>query len=171
MAEPFGNAPSRLAAAKTSAARMIRGLPGDVRVGLVEFSACGRVRRDRYYDAPEREILIGNINGMTPQEGTPLAESIRRAGVVAAREAPVALVIVTDGDDSCGGDPCAEARRAKAQRPELVINVVDLSSNPRDRAVLQCVASAGGGRLLSPGDPLDLQRKIDEAAAPAACKP
>ena len=80
-------------------------------------------------------------------------------------------MIVTDGDDSCGGDPCAEARRVKASRPELVINVVDLSSNPRDRDVLQCIANAGGGKLLSPGDPLELQRKIDEAAELASCTP
>jgi len=171
MREPFGGSGSRLDAAKSGAASMIRGLPRDVEVGLIDFSACGKVRRDKFYSAPERGALIGEINSLSPQQGTPLADALRRAGGVISRSAEGVVVVVSDGDDSCGGDPCATARALKASRPNVTINVIDLSDTPADRQVLQCVARAGGGAVLRPGDPLDLNRKLKEAAGTANCPP
>jgi Mg-chelatase subunit ChlD len=169
MRAPMGGSASRLDAAKRAAEAMIRGLPAGVDVGLVDFSACGQVRRDRFYATPERGALVGEINAISPKQGTPLADAIRRAGAVASDSAPSVLVIVSDGGDSCGGDPCAVARSLKAAKPNVTINVIDLSDSPRERQVLQCIASAGGGRVLSPGDTADLTRKMKEAAGAANC--
>jgi Mg-chelatase subunit ChlD len=169
MRQPFGSSPSRLDAAKRAAESMIRALPADVDVGLVDFSACGQVRRDKFYPSAQRGALVGEVNGLAPKQGTPLADAIRRAGTVASDSAASVLVIVSDGGDSCGGDPCAMARSVKASKPNVTINVIDLSETPQDRQVLQCIASAGGGRLLSPGDPVDMNRKMREAAGAANC--
>jgi hypothetical protein len=169
MRQPFGSSPSRLDAAKRAAESMIRALPADVDVGLVDFGSCGQVRRDRFYPSAQRGALVGEINGLAPKQGTPLADAIRRAGTVASDSAASVLVIVSDGGDSCGGDPCAMARSVKASKPNVTINVIDLSETPADRQVLQCIASAGGGRLLSPGDPADMNRKMREAAGAANC--
>jgi Mg-chelatase subunit ChlD len=165
MRQPFGSSPSRLDAAKRAAEAMIRALPSDVDVGLVDFGACGQVRRDKFYPAAQRGALLA------PKQGTPLADAIKRAGTVASDSATSVLVIVSDGGDSCGGDACAMARSLKAGKPNVIINVIDLSDSPRDRQVLQCIASAGGGRLLSPADPADMNRKMKEAAGAANCPP
>ena len=161
---------TRLEAAKRAADAMIRSLPNDVDVGLVDFAACGQVRRDKFYKPGERGALIGEINGLSGKAGTPLAEAISRAGAVASNSADSVIVIVSDGDDSCGGDPCSAARAVRARKPNVVINVIDLADTTKDKRVLQCIASAGGGRVLSPGDPVDLSRKLKESVAPAACK-
>ncbi|HYN58065.1 MAG TPA: VWA domain-containing protein, partial [Rubrivivax sp.] len=171
MRSPFGAGMSRLDAAKRAADAMIRGLPADVDVGLVDFTACNQVRRDKFYSAAQRGALIGEINGLSPKQGTPLAQAIERAGRVASDSADSVLVIVSDGADSCGGDPCATARALRAQKPNLKINVIDLADTPRERQVLQCIASAGGGRVLRPGDPLDMNRKMKEAVGSASCPP
>lgn len=171
MRQPFGTAPSRLDAAKRASESMIRGLPADVDVALVDFGACGQVRRDKFYSASQRGALVAEINGLTPKQGTPLADAIRRAGNIASDTAESVIVIVSDGGDSCGGDPCAAARSIKASKPGVTINVIDLADTPRERQVLQCIAGAGGGRLLSPGDPLDMNRKMREAAGAANCPP
>jgi len=55
---------------------------------------------------------------------------------------PVNMVLVTDGADSCGGDPCRVARALKRQKPGLIINVIDMSQTDR----LSCVAQVTGGR-------------------------
>lgn len=170
MREPLGGM-SRLDAAKRAADSMIRGLPADVDVGLVDFTACGQVRRDKFYPAAQRGALIGEINGLSPKKGTPLAQAIQRAGRVASDSADSVLVIVSDGGDSCGGDPCAAARALKAQKPNITINVIDLADTAQDRQTMQCVASAGGGRVLRPGDPLDMNRKMKEAVGNANCPP
>ena len=171
MREPFGGGLSRLEAAKRAADTMIRSLPTDVDVGLVDFSACNQVRRDKFYSAAQRGALIGEINNLAPKQGTPLAQAIQRAGNVASDSAESVLVIVSDGADSCGGDPCAAARALRAQKPNVTINVIDLADTPRERQALQCIASAGGGRVLRPGDPIDMNRKMKEAVGSASCPP
>lgn len=170
MREPFGGS-TRIESAKRGAEQMIRSLPQDVNIGLIDFSACNQIRRDKYYTGPERGALIGEINGLQPKQGTPLGAAIEQAGKRARTIGDSVLIVVSDGADSCGRDPCAEARKARAAKPNLVINVIDLSGGGSDRQVLQCVASAGGGRLLSPGDPIDLNRKMQEAAGSANCVP
>lgn len=171
MREPFGGGLSRLEAAKRAADTMIRSLPADVDVGLVDFSACNQVRRDKFYSAAQRGALIGEINNLAPKQGTPLAQAIQRAGNVVSDSAESVLVIVSDGADSCGGDPCAAARALRAQKPNVTINVIDLADTPRERQALQCIASAGGGRVLRPGDPIDMNRKMKEAVGSASCPP
>lgn len=170
MNESFGST-TRLSAAKTAAAGMIRGLPSGVDVGLVEFGACGQVRRDKFYSSGQRSALIGEINSLQPRQGTPLAAAITRAGAVASNSVDSVIVVVSDGDDSCGGDPCAAARALKASKPNVIINVIDMSTSASDRKVLQCVASAGGGRLLNSTSAGDMNRKMKDAAGPANCKP
>jgi Mg-chelatase subunit ChlD len=171
MKQPFGNASSRLDAAKSAAATMIRALPADVDVALVDFAACGQVRRDRFYKGSERGALIGEIDRLGPKQGTPLADALKRAGAVASDSADSTLVVVSDGGDSCGGDACAVARSIRQAKPNVTINVIDLSQTAQDRAALQCIASAGGGRVLSPDDPIDMNRKMRQAAGAANCPP
>lgn len=171
MRDPMPGAASRLDAAKRGAEQTIRSLPQDVDVALVEFSDCGRVRRDKFYSAPERGALVGEINRLEPQRGTPLADAIRRAGQIASDSAPSAIVVVSDGGDSCGGDPCAVARAVRASKPNVTINVIDVSTSAADRQILQCVASAGGGRVMRPGDAPELGRAMRQATGAAQCPP
>jgi NAD(P)H-hydrate repair Nnr-like enzyme with NAD(P)H-hydrate epimerase domain len=156
-------------AAKRGADSMIRSLPPEVDVALVDFAACGQVRRDKFYSAGQRGALMGEINALQPRAGTPLADAIQRAGAISSDTAASVMVIVSDGGDSCGGDPCAVARTIKAKKPNVTINVIDVSQSARERQVLQCIASAGGGRVLSPGDSVDMTRKMKEAAGAANC--
>ena len=170
MRTPMAGGMSRLEAAKRAAASMIRSLPPDIDVGLIEFAACGQVRRDKFYPQAERDRLVGEIDALQPKAGTPLADALRRAGTIGSSSADASVVVVSDGADSCGGDPCAAARALRSRKPNIVVNVVDLSDTPRERAVLQCIAEAGGGRLLSPGDVTELTRKMKEAVAQATCR-
>jgi len=161
MRENFGGS-SRLQAAKTSAGAVIDGLPTDVDVGLVEFSSCTAVRRERFYSASERGQLKGAVNALQALQGTPLARGIERAGNAISGQADAVIVVISDGDDSCGGDPCAAARALKARKPNVTINAIDLSGE--NNRTLQCVVNATGGKLLVPNSQLDLQRKLQQAS-------
>lgn len=163
MNEPYLGAASRMDLAKRSIATIVANLPPDVNVGLVDFQSCAQVRRQKFYSPAERPELLGEINGLRPFQGTPLARSIERAGNIASGDVETTVVIVSDGDDTCGGDPCAAARAAKAAKPKLTINIVDLSGE-RGRAVVQCVAQATGGRVLAPNTPAEVTRAMREAS-------
>ena len=161
MEESFPGASSRMNAAKDAISRIVRSLHNDIRTGLVSFTHCDETSRPRKYSYSERPALLSRIRGISPSRGTSLANSIRRAGNAAQSVGPATVVVVSDGEDTCGGDPCGVARALKARKPLLKINVLDLSGNRS--AVLQCVADVTGGRVFVPRNAQQMSREIQEA--------
>ncbi|MBK8175035.1 MAG: VWA domain-containing protein [Rhodospirillales bacterium] len=162
MGEPFAGASSRMALAQDSIAHVVNGLPSAVDVALIDFIGCDQVRLDKFYSAPQRGSLIGEVRGLRPGRGTPLARSIERAGNIVSSGVQSAIVVVSDGTDTCGQDPCAAARAVKAKRPNVTINVIDVSGGD-GRATAQCIAGATGGKVLTPNSMLDMSAKVQQA--------
>ena len=163
--------PSRLDSAKLGVNSVVRSMPDDVDVGLVTLQRCPMATDDGFFGGADRGRLYARVDALRPMQGTPLAQGILQAGeMVDGVKAPAVMVVISDGDDSCGGDPCAAARRLHAQKPLLKINVVDILGNGAG----SCVATATGGRVLKPGDGLAFEKTIKEAAQdaikPAHCR-
>lgn len=163
MNENFAGGSSRIDQARRSISNMIGGLPPGIDVGLVDFRGCDNVRRDKFYSDSERGQLIGEVNKLQPWGGTPLARSIERAGNIVSGDVESIIVVVSDGEESCGGDPCAAAKALKSSKPNAVINVIDISGDAKGRAVVQCVAQSTGGQVLKPNSPADFARKLQQA--------
>lgn len=82
---------------------------------------------------------------LRPAGWTPLAAAITAAS---SQPGPRGVVyVVSDGIETCGGDPVAAAQRAHAA--QVVVNVVGFGIADRaEEAALRAVAAAGGGRYL-----------------------
>lgn len=163
--------PSRLQAAQRAVNNVVRSLPSDVDVGLVVLADCPRASEYGFFSGAQRNRLYGSVNGLRPMQKTPLADGILRAGrMVDGVKAPAVIVVVSDGEDTCGGDPCAAARSLKAQKPQLKINVVDIIGDGKSN----CIANATGGRVLSPQSGMAFEETINRAAQeakkPAHCR-
>ena len=52
------------------------------------------------------------------------------------------IILVTDGEDTCGGDPCAYIRELMSERSDIVIDVIQLGDNQK----LACLANQTGGK-------------------------
>ena len=144
----------------------IDGAPPNVNLGLVTFSECNP-RSHGSFPPARRSQLKRKITGAAYRNSTPIARSITEAARILSgggtADDPVNIVLLSDGSDSCKGDPCNAARRAKASKPGLVINVVDLSKTSQ----LKCVADATGGfyrRHQQGMDLSELSRSMREAA-------
>jgi Mg-chelatase subunit ChlD len=161
MEEPIAGAANRLDAAKRAIGDLVDALPPDIDVGLVEFRDCERIRRDRFYSGAERAQLKSQVDSLQPGHGTPLARSVERAGAIISSQVPAVMIVVTDGEDSCGGDPCAAAREVKSKRPNLVINVIDIGSGGASPAA--CMAKITGGKVYKPGSAVEFDRMLSEA--------
>ena len=162
MDDRIAGAASRMEAAKRSIGTVVQNLHKDIRAGLVSFSDCYATARTPFYDATQRPALLREVDAVSPQRSTSLAASITRAGTAAPSRAASTMVVVSDGDDTCGGDPCAAARAARAAKPDLTINVIDLSGGSGG-AVLECVARAGGGRVFTPSSAGELAVQLQQA--------
>jgi hypothetical protein len=163
MAWPIAGAPTRLDAAKRSIGELVDGLPGDVDVGLIEFSDCNRVYRDNFYRPSERGILKQRVDGLMPRDGTPLGLSVERAGRIISSRRPGVIVVVSDGDDTCYGNPCGAAQWIAAQKPNVHINVIDISGSSGNPSA-QCMAQATGGRIFKPNSVGEMKEMVQQAS-------
>jgi len=66
------------------------------------------------------------------------------------------IILVTDGEESCGGDPCAYIRELMEERGDIMIDVIQLGNSD----ALACLADETGGRYYK----VDRDKEVFEAA-------
>lgn len=166
---------ARMSVARRVLADLTADAPEPVTFGLISFHSCSSIRNHGQFSHADRPRLRSVLSGIGPSTGTALAQAILHAAeAISGGRTPqdrVNMVVLSDGLDACGGDPCGAAAAAKRRRPGLVINVVDLSSN----RALTCATEATGGAYFQPGEKMTIEDLADvtrEAAglgATAAC--
>lgn len=137
----------RIDAAKSAMTKVAERLPEQVELGVVTFGACRNAKRVGGPTHSGRTELIEAIRAIQPQSGTPLAEGLQVAAAeLDGVKRPAAMVVISDGAESCNGDPCATARQLKQDKPKLTIHVIDVTGD----GAATCVAQETGGRVLTP---------------------
>ncbi len=93
-------------------------------------------------------------------------------------DAPSTILLVSDGIETCQGDPCALAKELKASGIELVIHTVGFGVGDAAARQLQCIAREGGGNYYPADDSAALQealfavkKAVAENKAPPPTKP
>ena len=80
------------------------------------------------------------------------------------------IVVVSDGTESCKGDPCAVAAALARAKPQLRINVVDILG----KGAGNCLAAATRGRVFPAHNAAEvtsmMRRATANALAPDSCK-
>lgn len=101
------------------------------------------------------EAILAEVNRVVPFGETPLTAAVRDAAeLLDFRTKPAVVVLLTDGEETCGGDPCRLARQLKAEARDLTIHVVGFKVTnsatwlvPEKRAA--CMAEETGGLSLT----------------------
>jgi Ca-activated chloride channel family protein len=127
-------APSRLVAAEQSAQRFVRGLPKDIKVGLVSFDRTARVVATPTAD---RAAVLGAIGQLQLGPGTATGDAIylsldtikAQVGSATDKSVPAAIVLMSDGTPTIGrpGETPAEtvaAATAAAKAVKVPINTI-----------------------------------------------
>ncbi|HEV2129367.1 MAG TPA: VWA domain-containing protein [Thermomicrobiales bacterium] len=71
-----------------------------------------------------------------------------------------AVVLVTDGLETCGGDPCAAAEALAQGDVSVTTYVIGFALAEGEQETLQCIADAGGGLNLGAGSAEELNRAL-----------
>ncbi len=94
--------------------------------------------------------IINGMNSVSLGGATPLVYALDRtvnqdfSGMDTST--PKKIVLITDGGENCGGDPCEFARRLMQKRTDVHIDVVLVSSSSR---ALTCLATTTGGHFYN----------------------
>jgi hypothetical protein len=113
-------------------------------------------------DISGKAQLTQLISGLQPIGATPIALALRTAGQeLAKNNALSGVVLVTDGLESCQGDPAAEAAALLANlKVTFGVNVIGFGVKPEENAALQSIAEAGKGKYYAAADAAALTAAI-----------
>ena len=117
-------------------------------------------------DPAGKSALNGQINGLRPTGATPIALSLKTAGAeLAKNNAYCGLILITDGLETCNGDPVAEAA-ALAANPKLTfgVNVIGFGTKPDEDKLLAKIAESGKGKYYDADSAKDLAEAMGAVA-------
>ena len=171
---------TRLAIAQDAVGDLSAGLPAAINAGLWVYGH--RVEQDdKEESCRDIEEVIG-LGPVDPEEFDAVAHSFAAKGYTpitdallkAASSLPVgpsernSVVLVSDGEETCGGDPCALAAELAAGDIELVIHTIGLAVDDVTRDQLECIADVSGGTYTDAETAEDLSAALEEAAEAAS---
>jgi len=132
-----------------------------------ESNDCADSRLLVPFGEQNRESIRRAIAGLRPLGQTPIAYALNQAGRdFNASQDDRALVLVTDGIESCGGDPVQAARELREQG--IIVHLIGFglgNASDEDWTSLQAVANASGGRHVTAGSAEELKEALVQTVA------
>lgn len=181
MRETTSDGKTKMDVAKTVVADLIQKIPGGLNVTFVIYGHelfgnaddprnCQAVKVARplsKLDDAGRTELSELVAGLKPTGGTPLALSLKVAGEELAKnkDAFCGIVLLTDGLESCKGNPNEEVAALLGKlKLSFGVNVVGLGVNEDGDAALKAIADAGNGKYYDADDAGELADSISAIA-------
>lgn len=96
--------------------------------------------------------LINGMNSARIGGSTPMVYGLDRAveeDLRMDRTTPKKIILITDGGENCGGDPCAFARQLMQTRSDIHIDVILVDSGSNR---LSCLSTITGGHMYKVND-------------------
>ncbi len=156
---------NRIDVAKDALRPLLGDLPASTRLRLMSFAACGLGAQDKGSFTPQDDAAYRDaVDGLALQPSSALAEALAQlpehteAGRTPDR--PVNIILLSDGIETCRGDPCAAAAQLKADLPHANVSVLSLSPLAGSNA---CIAEKTGGQLYETNDVERLQRALRQS--------
>jgi hypothetical protein len=124
------------------------------------FLPLGPLDRDAFVAAVDR---VQSVN----LARTSIAATLQAAaGDLAGVDGPKTIVVVTDGEESCGGDPLAVIRDLRASGIDVRLNIVGFAIDAAEtRQMFEAWAEAGAGAYFDAGDGDALAAAVTQATA------
>lgn len=162
--------------AKESINELIANLPQNSKVTLRVFGHKGNNQADgKEASCAGNELVVplepldkANIQtalaGVAPTGWTSIAKSIEQGsqdlqGLTGEKNLNI-LYIITDGIETCGGDPLSVARQFKNNHQDIVLGIIGFNVDSTQNAVLQKIAGEAGGRYSSVYDSTHLVAEL-----------
>ena len=131
-------------------------MPDRLPVGLMSFPDDGNCGVPTVVSlkavSESRSQLDSSVRSMEPGGSTPLAQAIETAGQMFRQRQEInRIIVITDGLETCGGDPEAAARKWHNAGLNIIIHIISFAMSDADRLRLEAVAKAGGGMYINVG--------------------
>lgn len=161
MAEKIGGTP-RIQLAKNAVAEYVNKLEGDVNLSVVAYGhkgnntqagkqeSCSGIEEIYYMGPVNGSIVTARVNALNPNGWTPLMNSLQRANDILQKSGATEkkhILLLSDGEETCGGDPVAYA--CKLKEAGIVVDVIGLDVDGAVAKQLTAISQCGGGAYYS----------------------
>lgn len=151
----------RIDAAKAAARGLVAALPDATTIALQTYgTTTGSAPEDKPAGCQDvtpliplqpldRATMNTAIDAITPSGYTPISLALRTAAnQLPADNTPQAIVLVSDGEETCDVPPCDTAADLKRTHPALTISAVGFKVDGPASDQLRCIAETTGGIFL-----------------------
>jgi D-amino-acid dehydrogenase/Ca-activated chloride channel family protein len=116
------------------------------------------------YEATSFKMAIGKVQ---PAGWTPLAKAIldAKADLQKSTNTVNVIYVVSDGIESCGGNPVQAAKDIHQSNVQTVVNIIGLDIKEKEKEALKEISDAGGGKYIEAKSSDDLKRELQTANA------
>lgn len=157
--DPSGNV-SRIHRVRQSMADVVPSIAQNRNLGLMVYgggstNGCSDIALKVKPGPNNADEILGAMKDVLPNGRTPLTESVSRAAdVLNFRKKPATIVLLSDGEESCGGDPRGLADRLALEGKRTRVHVIDykhqvIGSAWRGTLQSRYLAETTGGRYLA----------------------
>jgi Ca-activated chloride channel family protein len=166
---------SKMAAAKRTVLEVLRTVSPGTRVGLRiygnsanPFSACHATSLLVPLGENNRNLIASKMIGIQPTGMTPISYTILRSlnEDFQTVSGPRSIILISDGIETCGEDPCHVAVRMQQMGINVKINVIGLGLQDYDAdKQLRCVALGTKGQFYTANTAAELANSLNKALA------
>jgi Ca-activated chloride channel family protein len=151
---------SRIDKVRATLAKILPEVTRFRRVGLITYgpgvwNQCN-VQLDLAPEENSAQRIMAAIDALTPAGKTPLTSAVARAAeVLDYRVKPGLIVVLTDGEETCGGAPCELGKQLSGEAVDLTVHIISLRVKGYtwmgEQSVLEarCLAERNRGLFLS----------------------
>jgi len=163
---------TKIEIAREAVGKLTESIPQGTRFGLVAYghrrgNDCGDIETVIAPSALDRGRIEAAVARLTPRGRTPITEALREAArALDAEKKGGTIILVTDGVETCKGDPCALAAELKRKNTRLTAHVVGFDvSRKGDQARLACIADRTGGTFVPASNAGELAQALRTTAS------
>jgi Mg-chelatase subunit ChlD len=151
---------TKIELARESLSQVLSEATSDMQIGMVAY---GHRVRGQCSDI-EQLVPIGPANStvpaileaagrISPRGMTPLTDAVMDAAQrLRFSEQAATVVLLTDGVETCEGDPCALGRMLEQQGIDFTAHVVGFDMTDAEQRTVACLAEETGGMFLAAND-------------------
>jgi len=158
---------TKLDVAKDILIDLQKGLPDDLRVGLMAYGHygnkdCSAIELLVPLGTDNRKSIVQKLSALKADKGaTPIAGSLKKAGeILKTEKGKKTLVLITDGNETCGGDPVKVAKSLKDSLTDIRVHVIGFGVGTNEENELISISESGGGSYYAAKDANQLAQSL-----------
>ncbi|ESY66241.1 MULTISPECIES: VWA domain-containing protein [Mesorhizobium] len=161
----------KLEIARESLRTVLQSVPADDEIGFLAYGhrekgSCDDIQLIVPPQAGSASAITDAADSLKFLGKTPLTAAVKQAAeALKYTEDKATVVLITDGLETCGGDPCALGKELEASGVDFTADVVGFGLTADEGKQIACLADNTGGKYIQASDEKALQEALAETVA------